>query len=290
LRRYAILLNLTLAACLLTPMLPGLIRTTRNYQSDDPVLAAPVIAETQPIWHGPPGNFWTPVALLNDTILLAAALCLICNGRRLRMGETIWLAASALLLLKMGRFSPLFVLIAAPVLAATLPRFSGRTLGRPAMIALLAGMLAAGSWEICRRFPPPAMSLDAWLNRHGPEIPGGYPTDAAAYVERQIPRVHGNIINEFPWGGYLAWRLNGQFKILIDGRTQVYPPDVWQSLYLGSSQERQAYLKTLNADAAILPLGKSLFHDALIHCGWTSSKYHDPQGRAEVLVPPQKQK
>jgi tryptophan-rich sensory protein len=278
-RRYALLLNLTLIACLLTPLLPGMISTALHYQSDDPVLAARVIGETQPIWSGPASKVWTTFALL-----LAAALCIVWNERRLRIGEKIWLAGSTLLLLKMGRFSPLFVLIAAPVLAATLPRLSGRMLGCPAVVALLAGLLAVGGWRMYRQFPPPAMSLDTWLNRNGPET--GYPTQAAAFVEQNIRPASGHLINEFSWGGYLAWRLHGRFEILIDGRTQVYSPQMWRSLYVEKGpRQRQVYLASLQADAAVLPVQKSLFHDALTNCGWTSV-YRDDQ--AEVLKPPQK--
>jgi hypothetical protein len=154
----------------------------------------------------------------------------------------------------------------------------------PAVIAILAGVLAVGGWTLYSKFPPPSMSLDAWLNHNGPDLPG-YPTAAAAFVENNIRPISGHLINEFPWGGYLAWRLHGRFQILVDGRTQLYPPQMWQSLYLGSAQERQAYLASLPADAAILPIRNSLFHDALIECGWTS-QYSDD--RAEVLRPPRR--
>src|SRR6202035_5908931 len=98
-----------------------------------------------------------------------------------------------------------------------LPRFSDRILHRPPVVAILAAVLALCVGRLCVDFPRAGTPLDVWLNRHGPDAPG-YPTGAAAYVEQHIPRVSGHLINEFSWGGYLAWRLGGHFQVLVDGR------------------------------------------------------------------------
>ena len=71
--------------------------------------------------------------------------------------------------------------------------------------------------------------------------------------------------------------------MLLDGRTQVYSPELWHATYLGTDDERSRFLATIDADAAVLPAGHSQFRPALIALGWTSV-YQDP--RAEVLIPP----
>ena len=276
LRRYAILLNLTLLACLMTPMLGGAIRTAIHYQAHDPMIGSPAIAETLPFWNG-----WAGKISLALVIVLACGVAV--NHRRLRLGEKLCLAVCALLLLQMGRMAPVFVLIAAPIFAATLPRFSTALLRRSIVIALLAGGCAACAMRICLTFPAAAMPLDKWLNRNGPDCPGGYPTESAAFVEQNIPRITGNLVNEYSWGGYLAWRLGDRFKIMLDGRTQLYSAEVWRQTTLGSAKDCRQFLQSIPADAAIIPRRDKLFHDALLDCGW---KIVHTDDWAIVLVPP----
>ncbi|MDB5302097.1 MAG: hypothetical protein JWO87_3760, partial [Phycisphaerales bacterium] len=57
----------------------------------------------------------------------------------------------------------------------------------------------------------------------------------------------------------------------------------WRATYLGSEEQRHGFLATVRADAAVLPLRNSRFHDTLTALGWQQA-YHDD--RAEVLVPP----
>jgi hypothetical protein len=130
------------------------------------------------------------------------------------------------------------------------------------------------------------VSLARWVNRHGPDTPG-YPCAAADFVDRSVPRASdhptGHLINEFSWGGFLAWRLEGKYQVLLDGRTQVYPQSLWQATYLGTDTDRRKFLAQIHADAALLPAGKSLFRPMLIRLGWTQVYKDD---RAEVLIPP----
>lgn len=272
-RRYVILLTLSLVACLMTPMLAGAIRTTIHYQVRDPMIGAPVIAETQPFWHGGPGK-------ISAGLVLLLALCVVRNHRRLRVGEKLWLIVGVVLLLEMGRLAPLFVLIGAPVFAATLPRFSDRMLHRRPVVAILTVVLVMCVGRLCLDFPRAGMPLDAWLNRNGADAPG-YPTGAAAYVEQHVRPTTGHLINEFSWGGYLAWRLGPRFQVLVDGRTQLYPPELWQATYLGTEAQRRQFLGSIRADAAILPVKGSQFRDALKELGWVKVYGDD---RAEVMV------
>ena len=131
-------------------------------------------------------------------------------------------------------------------------------------------------------FPAGGTPLSAWLDRLGPDAPG-YPCAAADFVATHVPPVTGHVVNEFTWGGYLGWRLGDRWQVLLDGRTQVFPAELWQSTYLGTDADCRRYLSTVHADAAVLPAGRSRFRPALLAQGWTVAHHDD---WADVLVPP----
>jgi hypothetical protein len=276
-RRYVLLSTLTLLACLATPMLPGLLHTLFFYSAQDRMVSGPVIVEMQSIFRGLPG-------LVSAIICLAMLACIGRRYRAIPVGHWLCIAAGGLLLLKLGRFAPIFALAICPALAATLPGLSDRLLGRPAIVGVLVTVLLIGSVRVALEFPRSTTSLSAWVNRHGPDTPG-YPCDAADFIAATVSPTSGKLINEFSWGGYLAWRLGDQYQVLLDGRTQVYPQTLWQATYLGSAQDRRKFLAGLHADAALVPAGKSWFRPTLIELGWRSV-YTDKDHRAEVLLPP----
>jgi hypothetical protein len=273
--RYSILATATALACLTTPMLPGLVRTIFFYSAQDKMVTGPVISEMQSFARGPMG--W--VAAIGVVAMLG---CIAIRYRRLHAGQLICVVAAALLMFKLGRFAPLFALAACPAMAATLPTLKDRILGKIPVLILLAIVCASIIGRLLVSFPGRSIALSDWVNRHGPDTPG-YPCAAADFVDRSVTHSTGHLINEFSWGGYLAWRLDGKYRVLLDGRTQVFPPSLWQGTYLGTDVERRHFLAGVQADAALLPAGNSRFRDSLIHLGWKSA-FKDE--RAEVLVPP----
>ena len=276
-RRYALLVLLSGIACLMTPMLPGLVRTAMHYQFGDPMVASRRIAELQPFWTDGMGK-------IAAALVLAFLFALAWNRRRVRAGEWLWLALSAVMLLRLGRFMLLFAPIAAPLLALTLPTLSDRVLGRRLIRVALAGVLIAAVLRIGMGFPDGHVDFYKWLNRdRGPDA-RSYPSAAADFVLQHITPSSKRIVNEFTWGGYLAWHLAGHYQVLLDGRTQLYPRELWQTVYLGDDeQQRMAFLADTHADAAVLPREKSRFRSSLETLGWTSV-FQDEL--AEVMVPP----
>ena len=267
-RRYAILLLTTSLACLATPMLPGMIRTGWHYLTRDVMVASGGIAEVQPA--GP------MMLALAGVIILTALL----NRRALRLGEWLWLGATALMMFRMSRFAPMFAYIAAPALAATLPRLRDDVLGRFAVTATLAAALLVATIRIALGFPL-STPMGDWINRRGP----AYPVGAAAFVDHyESPRT-GRIINEFNWGGYLAWRLGEKYQVFVDGRTQLYDEKFWRATYLGSDADIAAVLKDANADVAIIPIRKSRFRAALQSLRWQTVAVDEV---AEVLISPRR--
>jgi hypothetical protein len=269
-----VLLAGTGLACLCTPMIEGFPAALMHLQFD-PIVTGPVIAEYQPFYRGGLG---VVAAFIISSLVISAYI----SRRLLRAGDVMWLLLSFTMLLRMGRFAPIFAVGAAPVFAVTLPALSEAVLGRRVVAGLVALVLAAGSWQIGVALPGEQHTLEQWLNRLGPDTPG-YPTDAAAYVEANVRPQTGRLINEYTWGGYLEWRLRDRFQMLVDGRTQCFSGEFWRLTYLGGEDARREFFSRIRADAAILPAQRSTFREALTDLGWNSVYADD---RAEVLQPP----
>jgi hypothetical protein len=121
-----------------------------------------------------------------------------------------------------------------------------------------------------------------WLNRHGPETPG-FPAGAAQFVQSRIPNKTGRIINDFNWGGYLAWEVGDRYQVFMDARTQLYTPDLWRQTCLRDVHDVERVVRHTDADAAIVPAETKNLGRALTQLGW-KKVYRDE--RAMVLVPP----
>ena len=274
-RRYALLLAATGGACLLTPMLPGVVRAAWEYQFQDVMVASGGIEEMRPIYSGARGAAITLVLI----VLMSVALV---NRQRVRAGEWIWLAASFVLLMRLGRFAPIFAMIFAPVLAATAPAAPDLVLTRRMLHYVAACLLALGLVASALVLPGRSTQLSAWLNRNGADA-FGFPCQAADYVDQHIQPNTNRLFNEFTWGGYLAWRLGERYQVLVDGRTQLYTADFWRSTHLCDAATQERTLAQFDADAAVLSARDSLFRDSLVKLGWRSA-YRDDF--AEVLLPP----
>ena len=102
-----------------------------------------------------------------------------------------------------------------------------------------------------------------------PAIPSRLPSTCSGIF---IPRRAGLSTN-LTGADFLAWKLP-EFQVLLDGRTQLYTPEFWRQAYLDDPRETTQLLKTIIADAAILPAGKSRFRD---HCtSWWSERLSIP--------------
>ncbi len=272
-KRYAILLAACILACCCTPMLRGTLGAIGEYATANPVTRTSMIVELEPMYRG----------LIHQITLVVvlAILVFVVAKRRLCPGEWLWLGGMLLVWIKCGRGAPIFVPIFAFAMSSAIPRLSDHVLGKKWVNLAVASLLLIGTIRIGFALPSNDR-IEAWLNRRGDDLPG-YPTAAAEFVESSVHRSTGKLINEFDWGGYLAWKLPG-YQILLDGRTQLYSPDFWRATYLSDARETRQFLRTIQADAAILPVGRSRFRESLTQLGW-KSVYHDK--RSEVLLPPE---
>jgi hypothetical protein len=274
-RRLAILTVCSALACCCTPMLPGVIETALHYQSADPMVAGGLISEMRPFWSG--GGMGVAAACVAVVMLAILGA----SWRKLATADVLVTLLACVLLLRLGRFAPVFAVLVVPIAAAHVRGLSDRVLSRPLVPIATAMLLAVGLARVVDAFPSRDTTLDQWANRHAPDA-AGYPGDAVAFMEQ-----HGlkrdRVITEFTWGGYVAWRLAGDGKVLLDGRTQLYTADFWRDAYLGDAAATRRLLSRHGGDAAVVPAGKSRFRDALLTLGWTPA-YRD--SIAEVLLPP----
>jgi hypothetical protein len=270
--RYSILLVLCVLACLCTPMLRGTLAAIHEYVTTNPLASHSFITELEPMYRGTTHQV--------TLAIVAIVICWALAKRQLRPGEMLWLGGMLALWIKCGRAAPILAPMLAPVTVRAMPALSDRALGAKWVNLGAAAVLLIGSIRIGLAVPG-AEPVDAWLNRRGPGLPG-YPAAAAEFVDANVHRATGRLINEFDWGGYLAWKLP-QYQVLLDGRTQLFTPDFWQAAYLDDPGKTMRLLATTDADAAVLPIGKSRFRESLRQLGWKRA-FHD--ARAEVLVPP----
>ena len=108
---------LTLLASCATPMLPGVLRAIAHYQFDDPTLSAGFINEFRPIYAGPIGLI--SLGLVVGQIAVASV-----KKRSVRRSEWLLLCIAILPMFRLGRFAPIYAIVAAPVVSVTLPRMS----------------------------------------------------------------------------------------------------------------------------------------------------------------------
>lgn len=277
-RRYTLLFIGTALACLCTPLLPGVISSAWNYQSQDVMVASQLITEMQPIYKGIGG-------VITLTILALFLFWAYRRRENLRAGEWLWVAVGIALMFRLGRFAPIAGLIAGPVLATTMPSMSDKPVYRKPILIVVAIALASFLFRIAISFPGGNVTLDKWLDRE--HLQFRYPCESADWVEANVgPKLDsrsGRLINEFNWGGYLEWRLGPQFQTLLDGRTQMFTADFWRNTLLSTDTAAKAnFLVQQHADVAILPVGKSHFRLAVEKMGW--QKAHS-DAVAEVWLP-----
>ncbi|HSI33934.1 MAG TPA: hypothetical protein VK986_10145 [Tepidisphaeraceae bacterium] len=274
-QRAFMLFPLTLVSACATPLLPGVIHTLVHYQFNDPMVSSGLLAEMRPFWAGPLGT-------VSAVLVGGIAVLLIARRRELSLTDLLLLAVSTALLFSKGRYAPLFMLVATPMVARAWPGAADRVLARRALGPALAGLLILGVVRVITAFPSTG-AMDAWINRHGPDAPG-YPTGAAEYVEKHIAPRTGRVINVFNHGGYLGWRLGpAGFTTLMDGRTQCFSRDFWAMHYLGPAAPTARTVADMGADVAILPRTATRIGLAVEAAGWRIA-FEDE--RARVWVPP----
>jgi hypothetical protein len=173
-------------------------------------------------WFSP--NFHQARALPFLCMILATLVTLGISSRRLRARELLLLSATMWLALRSARHIPIYVLVAVPILSGSTQSwleehsaaswFGSRTSSvrsrRMLMNAIILAALVVFTFARVRTVIRQQAETEA---QH-------FPTTAVSFMAKQRPP--GPIFNDYNWGGYLIGKLYPEYRVFIDGRTDVY--------------------------------------------------------------------
>ncbi len=95
------------------------------------------------------------------------------------------------------------------------------------------------------------------------------PSGAVAYMKRQ--RLHGNILSQLSWGGYLVWHGTPEDKIFVDGRWEVVYPDAVLRAYLAFRYQwpgAEAFLDRYPHDFVLVSANTRAYQSVAAHPRW----------------------
>ncbi|MBW1686329.1 MAG: hypothetical protein JRS35_14845 [Deltaproteobacteria bacterium] len=191
-----------------------------------------VIIELQPTFGA-----LSPLALVFLLTLIALSLAsLALNWRAIPLSDPLLWVAFFYLVMGARRNVPLFAIVVVPMLVRNWNAWlDGRAL--PERLPRLAGVLLSVVLA--------ALAVDAARGRLFPRmsqlrVPGlgvdwpSYPTVAADWIERHRPP--GPIAHSMMDGGFLIWRLYPDYRVMADGRLEIFGPELFRELLIDSTE------------------------------------------------------
>ena len=140
------------------------------------------------------------------------------------------------------RYIPLFVLLAAPYVAASLNRMLSHV--KPPAVAVNLIVLAMALAFLAYGFK------QKQVFQHGMQEQR-FPSGAVAFLEAN--KLGGRMFNTMNWGGYLIWHLSSTTTVFVDGRmldpTRIVP----YTHILWATPEGQRFFEQANFNLALVP-------------------------------------
>ena len=233
-------------AVFLTPLGAGMVDYLLG------IFKHPVIRQSIVEWMPP--TIQTRSGQLYFGLVIACVVLMLASRRRPAAREAIWLLVFGGLALMAGRNVAWFGFVAAPTLAASLARWSGRRPSRRAAsadprrinvaIAGLVGLLGILSLPWFRPYLPLPAARRAFTS---PETPA----EGVAFL-RDLPSPP-RVFHSESYGSYMIWA-SPEVPVFIDTRFELYPPDQWGD-YLATSYARYdwaAILEKYGVDTLVL--------------------------------------
>jgi hypothetical protein len=220
-------------------------------------------------WFPPDFHEWLYRPFL--LVWLLVLITLISSRSRPRGRVIVPLLLTAFAALDAVRHIPIFVLVAMPVIATSLPRASAsappphprpalsrfRPLFIGVLVILMAG-LAAVKWVRLAR------NQDACESMLFPEkavtflYAGDYPRRIFVYYD---------------WGGYALWKLYPKYRVFVDGRADLYGDDLLHQ-FKTAVQLRTGWREILDSwdvEAVLLPPSSALAQALVLDPNWRST-------------------
>jgi hypothetical protein len=167
------------------------------------------------------------------------------NKAHLRQG--ILVCAAGLISLTAYRYIPLFVMLAAPYIAASLDRMSRRLPQLPATATNLSTLVIALAFLVY------GYRQDR-IFQHG-IMENKLPVAETALIKET--HLTGRMFNTMNWGGYLIWNLSPEITVFLDGRVldpnriEAYTHILWMT------PEGRYLFDRANFDLVLLPPGNA---------------------------------
>jgi hypothetical protein len=215
-------------------------------------------------------------------VVLATFAALSWSRRELRPRDLLLLLVSLYAGLCAIRMTPLFVLIAVPLLCQRLADRSKNPshplrlppVSRPwlngGIVLAMALFAGAHTAQVIKRQP------QAETER--------FPARAVAFLESHPS---GPIFNHYDWGGYLIWRLYPSTRVFIDGRADLYGEQLLDQ-FAGTYQFKGAWQQTFEhwgIDTVLVPADSALATGLRNSPDWTVA-YEDSQAAVLTAHPP----
>jgi tetratricopeptide (TPR) repeat protein len=147
-----------------------------------------------------------------------------------RWAEILLILAFGLFSMKSHRTTPVFAILAAPVIARGLrarrPGLGKAVKRKVASLVATAALLAVALGgqiypQYYQRSGVPPLGFGLYEPR--------YPIEAVAFVEKH--NLPDPLYNEYDFGGYLIWKWYPRRKVFQDGRTLVYDREFFRAVY-----------------------------------------------------------
>ena len=182
-------------------------------------------------WLSP--NFHQAKELPFLCMLLFTLLALGLSSRRLRVREILLLLATTGLALRSVRHIPIYVLVAVPILSGATQSWlqehgAAWWLGlRPSSPSFHRMLVNA---TILATFVAFTITRVRTVIGHQTETEAEhFPAAAVSFLARQRPP--GPILNNYNWGGYFIGKLYPEYRVFIDGRTDLYGDSFLDDFY-----------------------------------------------------------
>jgi hypothetical protein len=244
-------------------------------------------------WRSP--NFHDALYLPLLGVWLLLLTCFAISRIRPRGRTLALLLLTALAALDAVRHIPIFVLVAVPVIAPSVPL---RLLNGAAPVSANFRRVFAVSVLLLMAFFVTVRFVSLAHKQNGMEAKD-FPQKAVDFLlareagkgvyrgDRDYPT---RVFAYYDWGGYVIWKLFPNYRVFIDGRADLYGDSLLHefSTAVDATSSWNKVLDDSFVDTALLPASSALTQALMLDAGWKIA-YRDPMAVFLVRVPSERE-